>query len=340
MKISLGLCGLPNSGKSTFIKLLTNLEVEIAPYPFTTLKSQEYAVPVITSELKLLHSLTKTKEIIPPYLFFIDVPGLIKNAHQGEGLGNEFLSYLRGCQTIIEIVRNFERYDVPHVEGRIDPLEDVMLIENEIVLADKEILRRFLTRMEKQQFKIKTSAELAEIELFKKVYNLIQPGVRFLEFDEKLKRFNLLITKKWFLLINGQCPDNFDDYRFNFFVNKYCLDFLWELDLLKEEELQTEFKPKIEDWLNIIRKDLNIIQFFTFNKEITQSWFTFKDTKVIEAVSQIHSDFTEKFKTVETIPLDKFLEVKNWDKAKHLGLVKNKSKDSYIEENEIIFVKI
>lgn len=338
MKISLGLCGLPNSGKSTFIKLLTNLEVEIAPYPFTTLKSQEYAVPVITPQLKLLHSVTKTRELIPPYLFFIDVPGLIRNAHQGEGLGNEFLSYLRGCQTIIEIVRNFERSDVPHVEGRINPLEDVMIIEDEIVLADKEVLQRFLARMEKQQSK--TTAELSEFELLKKIYNQIQPGIRFSEFDEKLKKFNLLVTKKWFLLINGQCPDNLDDPRLDFFINKYCLDFLWELDLLKEEELQAEFKPKVEGWLDTLRKDLSIIQFFTFTKEITQGWFAYKDTKIIEAVAQIHSDFAEKFKTVETISLEKFLEVKNWDEARHLGLVKNKSKDSHIEENEIIFVKI
>lgn len=338
MKISLGLCGLPNSGKSTLIKLLTNLEVEIAPYPFTTLKSQEYAVPVVTPQLKLLHSLTETKEIIPPYLFFIDVPGLIRNAHQGEGLGNEFLSYLRGCQTIIEIVRNFERFDVPHVEGRINPLEDIMIIENEIILSDKEILQRFLSRMERQQ--PKTSGELFEFELLKKIYGQIKPGVRFSEFDEKLKKFNLLITKKWFLLINGRCLDDFDDRRLDFFINKYCLDFLWELDLLKEEELQAEFKPKIENWLDALRKDLNIIQFFTFTEEITQGWFTYKDTQIIEAVAQIHSDFAKKFKTVETVSLEKFLEIKNWDEAKHLGLVKNKSRDSYIEENEIIYVKI
>lgn len=338
MKISLGLCGLPNSGKSTLIKLLTNLEVEIAPYPFTTLKSQEYAVPVVTPQLKLLHSLTETKEIIPPYLFFIDVPGLIRNAHQGEGLGNEFLSYLRGCQTIIEIVRNFERFDVPHVEGRINPLEDIMIIENEIILSDKEILQRFLSRMERQQ--PKTSSELFEFELLKKIYGQIKPGVRFSEFDEKLKKFNLLITKKWFLLINGRCLDDFDDRRLDFFINKYCLDFLWELDLLKEEELQAEFKPKIENWLDALRKDLNIIQFFTFTEEITQGWFTYKDTQIIEAVAQIHSDFAKKFKTVETVSLEKFLEIKNWDEAKHLGLVKNKSRDSYIEENEIIYVKI
>lgn len=337
MKISLGLCGLPNSGKSTFIKLLTNLEVEIAPYPFTTLKAQEYAVPVLTPQLKLLHSFTKTKELIPPYLFFIDVPGLIKNAHQGEGLGNEFLSYLRGCQVIIEIVRNFYRSDVPHVEGRIDPIADIMTLENEIILADKEILQRFLAKLEKQHLKTNTDTEF---ELLKTIYNQLQPGRRFFEFEEKLKKFNLLVTKKWFLLINGQCPDSFDDERLNFFLNKHCLDFLWELDLLKEEELQTEFKPKIEEWLDDLRKDLNIIQFFTFTNEITQGWFTFKDTKIIEAVAQIHSDFAEKFKAVEVLSLDKFGEVRNWDEARHLGLVRNKSKDSQVEENEIIFVKI
>jgi ribosome-binding ATPase YchF (GTP1/OBG family) len=333
MKISLGLCGLPNSGKSTLIKLLTNLEIAIAPYPFTTLKSQEYAVPIVTDELIELHSITKTKEIIYPYLIFVDVPGLIKNAHKGEGLGNEFLSYLRGCQVIIEVVRNFYRQDVPHVEGRIDPLADVMIIEEEIIFADQEIIKRHFS-MAKRQAK----DELADLGM---ILSQIQLGKRFPELNEKFKKFNLLITKNWFLLINGNCSKELlENEKLDFFKNRYCLDFLWEIDLMNNQELQTEFKPKIIEFLNNLRKDLEIIQFFTFTKNITQGWFTFKGTKIIEAVSQIHSDFVDKFKTAETLSLTDFFRVKSWEEAKRLGLVKNKGKEADIEENEIIFVKI
>lgn len=333
MKISLGLCGLPNSGKSTFIKLLTNLEIAIGPYPFTTLKSQEYAVPVVTDELVNLYSITKSREIVYPYLFFVDVPGLIKNAHQGEGLGNEFLSYLRSCNVIIEVVRNFYRQDVPHVEGRIDPLADVMIIEEEIFFADQEIINRHLLSAKKQMKK--------EALVLETIFSQMQPGKRFPDLNEEFKKFNLLITKDWFLLINGNCPEELlANERLDFFKNKYCLDFLWEIELMNNQELQFEFKPKVSEFLNNLRKDLGIIQFFTFNKEITQGWFTMRGTKIIEAVAQIHSDFADKFKTAETLSLIDFLRIKSWEEAKHLGFVKNKGRESEIEENEIIFVKI
>jgi len=303
MKIKIGLCGLPNSGKSTFIKLVSRVEVSIAPYPFTTLKAQEYAAPIISEELKTLHSITKTPQLILPYLIFIDIPGLIRGAHKGEGLGNEFLSYLRGCDVILEIVRNFKRNDVPHPEGSIDPLRDIKIIEEEVKLADEEILKR------------------------------AKKG--------KVQKEHLLFNKDWFLLINGPIMDergfNTDECGFK---NIYNLDLLWELELSEDQELQKEFKPKIFEFLNQFRKDLGLVQFFTFNKEITQGWLIRKDSQIIEAVEMIHTDFALKFKIVETIFLDNFVKIKDWEKAKKLGLIKNKGREAKIEENEIILIKI
>jgi ribosome-binding ATPase YchF (GTP1/OBG family) len=305
MKIKIGLCGLPNSGKSTFIKLVSQVEVLIAPYPFTTLKAQEYAVPIISQELKTLHSITQTPQLIPPYLIFVDVPGLIRGAHKGEGLGNEFLSYLRGCDVILEIVRNFKREDVPHPEGSIDPLRDIKIIEEEVRLADEEILKRA-----------------------KK--GRAQPEA-------------LLLNKDWFLLMNGentnmtQIEKELDTNRFK---NIYTLDLLWELEILENKEIQNEFQPKVFEFLNQFRKDLGLIQFFTFTKEITQGWFIKKDSSIIEAAGMIHSDFALKFKVAETISLENFVKIKDWEKAKKLGLIQNKGREAKIEENEIILVKI
>jgi len=306
MKIKIGLCGLPNSGKSTFIKLVSKIEVAIAPYPFTTLKAQEYAAPIISEELKTLHSITQTSQIIPPYLVFIDIPGLIRGAHKGEGLGNEFLSYLRGCDVILEIVRNFKREDVPHSEGSIDPIRDVEIIEEEVRLADEEILKRN---------------------------------------KKKIQENALLLNKDWFLLINGFYKELEEiesglSKRNLIFKKIYILDFLWELEVLENEEFQKEFCPKIFDFLNQFRKDLGLIQFFTFTKEITQGWFVENGSSIISAVRMIHSDFELKFKIAETISLEDFVKVKDWEKAKKLGLIKNKGRESKIEENEIIFVKI
>jgi len=305
MKIKIGLCGLPNSGKSTFIKLVSQVEVLIASYPFTTLKAQEYAAPIISQELKTLHSITQTPQIISPYLIFVDVPGLIRGAHKGEGLGNEFLSYLRGCDVILEIVRNFKREDVPHPEGSIDPLRDIKIIEEEVRLADEEILQRARR-------------------------GRVQPEA-------------LLLNKDWFLLINGENTDITQiekELDINRFKNIYALDLLWELEILENKELQNEFKPKVFEFLNQFRKDLGLIQFFTFTKEITQGWFIKKDSPIIDAAGMIHSDFALKFKVAETISLENFVKIKDWEKAKKLGLIKNKGRDAKIEENEIIFVKI
>jgi ribosome-binding ATPase YchF (GTP1/OBG family) len=305
MKIKIGLCGLPNSGKSTFIKLVSQVEVLIAPYPFTTLKAQEYAVPIISQELKTLHSITQTPQIVSPYLIFVDVPGLIRGAHKGEGLGNEFLSYLRGCDGILEIVRNFKREDVPHPEGSIDPLRDIKIIEEEVRLADEEILKRA-----------------------KK--GRVQPEA-------------LLLNKDWFLLINGEdinITQIEKELNTNIFKNIYTLDLLWELEILENEELQKEFQPKVFEFLNQFRKDLGLIQFFTFTKEITQGWFIKKDSLIIDAAGMIHSDFALKFKVAETISLENFVKIKDWEKAKKLGLIQNKGREAKIKENEIIFVKI
>jgi ribosome-binding ATPase YchF (GTP1/OBG family) len=305
MKIKIGLCGLPNSGKSTFIKLVSQVEVLIAPYPFTTLKAQEYAVPIISQELKTLHLITQTPQIVPPYLIFVDVPGLIRGAHKGEGLGNEFLSYLRGCDVILEIVRNFKREDVPHPEGSIDPLRDIKIIEGEVRLADEEILKRA-----------------------KK--GRVQPEA-------------LLLNKDWFLLMNGENTNMTqieNELNTNRFKNIYTLDLLWELEILENKEIQNEFQSKVFEFLYQFRKDLGLIQFFTFTKEITQGWFIKKDSSIIDAAGMIHSDFALKFKVAETISLENFVKIKDWEKAKKLGLIQNKGREAKIEENEIIFVKI
>ncbi len=330
--MKIGICGLTNSGKSTFLKLVSRIENLIAPYPFSTLKPQEAIAPVINEELKILHSITQTQELIPPYLTFIDVPGLVRGAHQGEGLGNEFLSYLRGCDVILEIVRNFQREDVPHPEGSIDVLRDIDIVENEIIESDKYVIERAIKKLEKNVKEEKTVALLKELKNFldKKSDRLILDKTKY----ENLKNFNLLILKDWFLLINGE------DIKIDnqFFKNIYNLDLKWELDVL-ENNLE-EFPSKIQDFLNQLRKDLDLIQFFTFTNEITQGWFIKKGSKIIEAAELVHSDFALKFKIAEVINLKDFVKIKKWEKAKEIGLVKFRGRDSLVEENDIILIKI
>ncbi|MGC8981420.1 MAG: DUF933 domain-containing protein [Minisyncoccia bacterium] len=341
----IGFCGLPNSGKSTFLKLLSKIEVEIAPYPFTTKKPKEVRVPILTNELILLHNITKTKDLIPASISFLDVPGLIKGSHKGLGLGNEFLSYLRSCDIILEIVRNFERNDVPHPEGNIDPERDILIIEEEIIEADKRIIEENLKKIRKAKIDDK------KVSAFEDILKNLEPFKRFKEYDEILKEYNLLITKDWYLVLNGDRKIDLDKFKNLCFKKIYKFDFEFEIELEDNKELQNEYQSEFKDFLKNFRKDIDIIQFFTFTKEITQSWFLDNGKNILDAAGTIHSDFEKKFKYAEVIELENFLKIykdtiEDIDKIVNLNLAKNRGflkivgRDYVIKDCDIIKIFI
>jgi hypothetical protein len=331
---TIGFCGLPNSGKSTFLKLITQTETLIANYPFTTISPKLAKGYFKSDNLLKLHSLTKTPQLIPAHLNFLDVPGLIRGSHKGLGLGNEFLSYLRQADVVLEIVRNFKREDVIHSEGKIDPERDILLIEEEIIEAEKKIIEENFNKIKKQKEKKDKAEKLSYL------LNNLSPFKRFPEFKEDLKEYNLLLTKDWFLIINGNLPLNLSQFKNLCFKKVYQLDFQFELELQEEPELQKEIPPNINDFLNNFRIDLDLIEFFTFTDEITQSWLIGKNTTIIEAARIIHSDFTERFKIAEVVELATFLTQPNWYILKSNGLVKQVGKDYYISEADIIKIII
>lgn len=327
----IGLCGLPNAGKSTFLKLLTNKEVEIANYPFTTKKPNIAIALVISQKLLELHNVTKTKELLPAYLEFVDIPGLIKGSHKGLGLGNEFLNYLRACEIVLEVVRNFKNEEVLHIEGTVDLERDILIIEEEIIEADKKIIEENLKNLRKK------SKDKEEALLILK--EKIEPFKRFPEFNEILKEFNLLITKDWYLIINGE-EESIEKLKFLNFKKIYQMDFKFELEIEEDESLKKDFKPQKNIFLNQFRKDLDLIEFYTFTKEITQSWFLEKGLNILEAGRKIHSDFEKKFKSAEVINIDKFLQIRDWSLAKNKGEIMIVGKDYIMQEGDIIKINI
>jgi ribosome-binding ATPase YchF (GTP1/OBG family) len=340
----IGLCGLPNAGKSTLLKLLSKIELEIAPYPFTTKKPKEVIVPVLTDELISLRNITKTKDLFPASLNFLDVPGLIKGSHKGLGLGNEFLSYLRSCDIVLEVVRNFEREDVPHSEGKIDPERDILIIEEEIIEADKRIIEENLKKLKKAKIDDKVLT-------LEDILKNLEPFKRFKEYDELLKEYNLLITKDWYLILNGERKIDLGKFENLCFKKIYKFDFEFELELEENEELKEEYKSEVKEFLKNFRKDLDIIQFFTFTKEITQSWFLENGSNILKAAGIIHSDFEKKFKYAEVIELEKFLElyknsnetiekIVNLTLAKNSGFLKTVGKDYIVKDCDIIKIFI
>jgi len=329
MKYVIGIAGLPNAGKSTLIKMLSLADVEIASYPFTTLKPKEVVSFYFPEELEKLHQFTKTEEVRPGALYFLDVPGLIRGAHKGEGLGNEFLSYLRACDAIIEVVRTFKNYKVPHPENTIDPERDLLIIEEEILKAEEKHIENLLNKFKKERNEEK-------IEILEELKAKIAPFLRFPEYEEKLKEFGFLITKPWYLIFNGEEKIE----KPASFVGEFVLDLRYELEVLEKPELLSEFPSKKQEFLNNLRISLDFIQCFTFNEKITQLWLVKKGSTFLDFASEIHSDFAKNFKFAEVLPLEEFVKIKSWGLAQSSGLVKRKGKNDLVEENEIVLIKI
>lgn len=334
MSKKIGICGLPNSGKSTLLRLITTANVEIDIYPFTTKKPNIALAPVVSENLTKLHQITKTKNLIPSYLEFIDVPGLIKGAHKGLGLGNEFLSYLRNCDIILEVVRNFENENVVHVEGAVDPQRDIFIIETEIIEADKKIIEEHIKKLERQAHKKDI------LENFKNLHEILEPFKRFSQFSQSLKDYNLLLTKDWYLIINGEEKIDLEKFKNLCFKKIYLLDFKFELEVEENEEIRKEFGSKKTEFLNQFRQDIGLIEFYTFTSEITQAWFIENNSSIIEAAQKIHTDFAKKFKSAEVISTEKFLEIKDWQLAKARGEIKIVGKDYILKEGDIIKINI
>ena len=138
MSFSVGIVGLPNVGKSTLFKALTKKQVDIANYPFTTISPNVGIVTVPDERLEKIAEIVKPEKITPTIIEFVDIAGLVKNAHKGEGLGNQFLAQIRNCDAILEVVRAFEDQNVENVAGKIDPQNDIETIKIELELKDLE----------------------------------------------------------------------------------------------------------------------------------------------------------------------------------------------------------
>lgn len=354
MSFSIGIVGLPNVGKSTLFKALTQKQVDISNYPFCTINPNIGVVKVPDERLDKLAEILKPKEVIPTYIEFVDIAGLVKGAHQGEGLGNQFLAQIREVAAIAEVVRAFQDPNVVHVAGKVDPKSDIEVVNLELIFADLKTIEK---RLEETRPKAKTGEKEAKklLEILEKIKQGLEKGepVRDLKLDEEekllIRELNLLTIKPIIYVLNideeqilNPKPIIHDSES----IIQICAKLEAELADLSEEEAKKylqEYGLKrsgLDELILAAYKILNLITFFTCQNQILQAWTIPQGTPAQQAAGKIHTDFAKKFIRAEVINWQDLVKIGSEQKCREQGVLRTEGKDYLVQDGDVIHFKV
>jgi len=348
MGFSVGIVGLPNVGKSTLFKSLTKKDVEIAPYPFTTIHPNVGIVTVPDERLLQVAKIIKPEKVTPTVIEFVDIAGLIKGAYKGEGLGNQFLAHIRNCDAILEVVRCFQDPNVENILGEINPEKEIGILQVELLMKDLETLENLISKLEKKGDKTshQNLVEGKKIGILKKIKEEISKGKPISEInlteEERLeiKEYQFLTQKPIFYILNtdgkSQCltPG----------VKHLAMNLKEEeeiSELSEEEKKELEVKSKLDQLIKTCYDILDLITFFTVagGKEV-RAWTLKRGKKAREAGGVVHSDFKEKFIKAEVIPWQSLVESGSWSKSRENGFLQIAGKDYIVQDGDVIEFRI
>jgi len=344
MSFSVGIVGLPNVGKSTLFKALAKIKVDIAPYPFTTIHPNVGVVHVPDERLTKIAEIIKPEKVTPTIIEFVDIAGLVKGAHKGEGLGNQFLAQIKNCDAIVEVVRGFEDPNVEHVAGPVDPERDVDIVKVELLMKDLENLEGLLSKIEKE-VKSKDKMAMKKAVLFEKIKYFISRGKLISELEltdeEKLeiKEYQFLTQKPVLYLLNTDGSKGLSPKIPHLEMNlRDEVDFS---ELSQAEALELGLKSQLDQLILGCYNILDLITFFTVagGKE-TRAWTLKRGLRAPNAGGVVHSDFQEKFIKAEVIPWQQLAKSGNWKEARESGWLKIVGHEYQVQDGDIIEFRI
>ncbi|PCI25612.1 redox-regulated ATPase YchF [Candidatus Peregrinibacteria bacterium] len=359
--MQIGIVGLPNVGKSTLFNALTKSSgAEAANYPFCTIDPNVGVVEVPDKRVDRIAKIIEPKKIIRAITEFVDIAGLVKGASQGEGLGNKFLSHIRECDAIAQVLRVFENGDIIHVHDSVDARRDKEIVEMELVLADMQTVeKRVGTLARDAKFGGKESQ--AKLAVFEKIQKTLEEGIvaRKTELDEEellLAKELHLLTMKPILYIANTSEDMLKDFPLEETKKVLGLnadDILVPVCAKLEEELSEleddEAKMFLEDLgMNTSGRDfliqkayeiLGLETYFTAGVEEVRAWTYKKGSTAPECAGVIHTDFQRGFICADIVKTDDFVTAGGWSKSKEQGLVKMQGKEYIFQDGDVCLFK-
>ena len=361
MSLSVGIVGLPNVGKSTLFNALTRNAVPMENYPFCTIDPSVGVVAVPDNRLATLSELSKSAETIPAVVEFVDIAGLVKGASAGEGLGNQFLSNIRECDMVAEVVRIFDDNDVHHVSGAVDPMSDIETINLELIMADAETVSKRLGSVERDAKRGDKEAVAVKSVLEKLLPHLeggqLANKLELTKEEAKLVRELHLLTMKPFLYVCNKKQGAFNldeqnDERWQElleFFDKTNSEYvvvdagveheLKDLDENEKNDFRREYGSQdsgVESLIRACYHRLGLMSFFTTGEKETRAWTVKTGSTGPEAGAAIHTDFKDKYIRAQVVTFEDLVNTGSMAKAREAGKLRTEGKEYIVNDGDVI----